>query len=95
MSPKRGRNGEMAPGTSCALNTHLLGRVLGEKSATFGMMKKLGNSQRGVSVLTFLTKESVREVSIVILSIVYRKKETAAQAGDLSLGLLTLTGVFK
>lgn len=93
MSPTKGRNVGMAQVTSCALNIHLLDHVLVGKSVTFGMMKKPENSQQRVFVLTFLTKESVKEVLTAILSTFYRKKVTTAPAGDLSPGQLTLIGL--
>lgn len=93
MSPTKGRSMGMAQVTSCALNIHLLDHVLVGKNVTFGMMKKPENSQQGVFVLSFLTKGSVKEVLIAILSTIYRKKGTMAPAGDLSPGKLTLIGL--
>lgn len=91
MSSRKGRNKEMVTVKSCALNLHLLGLVLVGRSATFGMMKMQGNSQSGVSVLTFLTTENVKEVQIATLSIVYRMKMTVPLVEDL-LGPPDLTG---
>lgn len=70
---RKGRNMEMVMVTDSALNLSLLALVQ-ERSATLGMMKKLCSSTQEVCVLTFSTRENVKEVPIATSSIVCRKK---------------------